>query len=109
MLAVTLAVMVQLPFTGSVPPVKVIDPAVLLIVPPHCDTLGTLASVKPLGKVSVNATPVRGTGFAEGFVSVKVKAEVAPATMEVGENALLIVGGLVTVNVSQASVGLVAP
>jgi hypothetical protein len=99
-----------LPLTGIEPPFKlsVLLGSSQLTVPLHCATLGVLAMVRPLGKVSVNATPVNVTALPTGFVRVNVKTEVTPAAMEVGEKALLMVGGAITLNVSQASVWLVA-
>ena len=101
---------VQFPFKAIEPPVKlrVLLTLSQLTVPLHCATLGVLAIVRLPGKISINATPVSGTGFPAGFVRVNVKADAAPATIEVGAKALLIVGGAITVNVSQASVWLVA-
>lgn len=53
-------------------------------------------TVKPLGKVSLKVMPDNETVFAAGFVSVKVNVVVLPCGIEVGENALLIVGGVTT-------------
>ena len=40
-----------------------------------------LATVSPVGNVSVNATPVSGTAFAAGLVMVKVNEVVAFSAM----------------------------
>src|SRR6478609_8080374 len=50
--------------------------AVVVSVPPQT-VAEALATVKPVGSVSVNATPVRATAFAAGFVMVKVSEVVA--------------------------------
>jgi len=93
-------------FTPIVPPAKLIELGVLVTRPPHCAGLGTLEIVIPAGKVSVNATPLMGTVLAAGFLRVKVSTEFAPAGMLAGAKALLMVGGVMTVNVSQAALWL---
>jgi len=59
-----------------------------------------LATVRPTGSVSVNATPVSATVLAAGFVTVKLSDEVALSAMLVGLKALLSVGGATTVIVA---------
>lgn len=103
-----LTITVQLPSTGMEPPVNVTEFEALVTVPLHCEALGTLARVMPVGKVSVKLTPVSGTVLSDGFVRVKVNAEVPPAAMGLGEKVLLMAGGAITVSSSQAAVRLVA-
>jgi hypothetical protein len=57
---------------------------------------GDEASTIPLGKVSVNATPVNAT-LALGFVIVSVKVVVPPSGTEVALKLLVIEGGDATV------------
>jgi hypothetical protein len=45
---------------GIVPPVKVIEVAVLVIVPPHCGVAGTPEIDRPGGRLSVKFAPVYG-------------------------------------------------
>src|SRR5262249_59911347 len=61
--------------------------------------LGVLATFTPDGNVSLTATPVSAVP-PFGLLMVKVSVEVPPTPMLVGENALLTVGGLVTVSVA---------
>jgi hypothetical protein len=61
-----------------------------------------LATVKPVGNVSVNATPVRATAFAAGFVMVKVREVVAFRAMPVGLKTLAIEGGATTLTLADA-------
>jgi hypothetical protein len=61
-----------------------------------------LATVKPVGSVSVNVTPVRATVLAGGFVMVNVK-EVVPFTpIDAGLKALAIEGGATLVRLKVA-------
>jgi hypothetical protein len=79
--------------------------AVVVSVPPHTVAVA-LATVSPVGSVSVNDTPVSATVLAAGFVIVNVKDVVAFSAIEVGLNTLAIDGGAITVN---TAVLLVAP
>ena len=100
---------IQVLFAGMLPLISETESAVLLTVPPHCETFGTLARVMPGGKASLNATPVRGTLF--GLVMVKVSADVDASAIGLGENTLLMEGGnrdSSTINVSQVWSGFVA-
>ena len=113
---VMLASTVQLPLAANEHPVKVIELLVLLTVPLHSETSGTLARVKLAGKFSVKPMPVSApvVGSVLGLVMVKVKSEVPPAGIELGEKDLLIVGGEIkgvgfTVSVSHPSSALVCP
>lgn len=75
--------------------------AVVVSVPPQTVAV-ELATVRPVGKVSVNATPVSGSTFAAGLVMVKV-SEVVPLTlMEDGLNILAMEGGVSTLMLAEA-------
>ena len=76
---------------GMLPLDKLTESDVLLTVPPHCETFGTLARVIPAGKASLNATPFNATEF--GLLIVKVSAEEEASATGFGENTLLIAGG----------------
>jgi hypothetical protein len=58
------------------------------------------ATVNPVGKVSVNATPVRATVFAAGLVIVNVTEVVPFIAITLGLKTLLISGGAITVSVA---------
>src|SRR5882724_4771524 len=75
--------------------------AVRVSVPPHtvAEAFGT---VRPVGSVSVNATPVSAAAFAAGFVIVKVSEVVALTAMALGLNALAITGGAITLMLAEA-------
>src|SRR5215471_20097136 len=79
--------------------------AVVVNVPPHT-VLVPLATVNPVGNVSVNATPLRATALAAGLVIVKVNEVVAFNAMVAGLNALAIEGGATTVMLAEAAVPL---
>ena len=55
-----------------------------------------VAMIKPVGKVSVNVTPV-AAGLLIGFVSVNVNTDVAPAEIVVGRNAFVSFTSCVTI------------
>ncbi len=77
-------------------------------VPPHTVEV-LLATVNPVGRVSVNATPVSATVLAAGFVIVNVSSVVLCNWVLVGLNALAIEGGATTVNVAVLLVVPVPP
>jgi hypothetical protein len=93
-----LTLTVQELLAGIVPPVglpnvSVVAPAVGDQVgePPQVVlALGVAATSSPLGRVSVNVTPVNCTLL--GLLSVKVNIEVALTATVLGEKALVIVG-----------------
>src|SRR5260370_36761125 len=60
------------------------------------------ATVSPVGSVSANATPVRGTVLAPGLVMVKVSDVVVFSAMVTGLKALAIEGGATTVMEAEA-------
>ena len=81
----------------------VVDPAVAVKVPPQVlVALGVLATCTPVGKVSLTARPVRITVLPVGLVMVRVRVEVPPTAMLLGEKALVIVGGISTDKVAEA-------
>src|SRR5512144_2645845 len=69
--------------------------AVVVSVPPHT-VAKALATVSPVGRVSVNATPVSATALAAGLVMVKVNDVVAFSAMPAGLKTLAIDGGATT-------------
>ncbi len=77
-------------------------------VPPHTVEV-LLATVNPVGSVSVNATPVSATVLAAGLVIVNVSNDVLFSWVLVGLNALAIEGGATTVNVAVLLVVPVPP
>src|SRR5258708_3926025 len=90
--------------TASVPPAKLTDVAfaTAVVVPPQVlFAFGGLARIKPAGRLSVNATPVRAT-FEFGFWIVKVKVVKPPIGCKGGLNELVIVGGAATVRFAVA-------
>ena len=74
------------------PPDKVIDPEVLVTVPPHWEAVGALATVIPLGNVSVNPIPVISVRVFELDI-VKLSVLVPPVSIPDGEKLLDKVGG----------------
>lgn len=79
--------------------------AVVVKVPPQTVD-EPLATVSPVGRVSVNATPVKATELADGFVMVNVNEVVALTAIVEGLNVFAIDGGATTVT---TAVLLVAP
>src|SRR5262249_38139503 len=74
---VTVTLNWQLPFAAIVAPVSAMPVgAVVVSVPPQTVEVA-LATVKPVGRVSVKATPVSETVLAAGFVIVNVSDVVA--------------------------------
>src|SRR6266852_3631543 len=88
-----------------VPPLRLIEvlPAVGVNVPPLHVLLafGVAATCRPPGKVSLTATPLKAVPVL-GLVMVKVRVEVPPTEVVVGEKALLILGGATTVRPAEA-------
>jgi hypothetical protein len=90
------------PPTAMVAPVNEIPVgAVVVSVPPQTVDV-PLATVNPVGSVSVNATPVSGTVLAGGFVIVKVSVVVVLSAIVVGLKALAIDGGATTIRLAVA-------
>src|SRR5262249_28466075 len=81
------------PLAAIVAPVSEIPVgAVVVTVPPQI-VAEALPTVKPVGSVSVNATPVRDTAFADGLVIVNVNEVVAFSAMDEGVKTVAIHGG----------------
>jgi len=84
------------------PPLRLMEvlPAAAVNVPPHVLlALGTVATCRPAGKGSLTATPLKAVPVF-GLVMVKVRVEVPPTAVVVGEKALLMLGGATTVSVT---------
>src|SRR5580693_8185322 len=78
------------------------DPAVAVIAPPQFVTrLDGVATTSPAGRLSVNAIPFT-VKLTLGFVTVKVRLVVPLSGIVAAPNALVIVGGLITVMVAEA-------
>jgi hypothetical protein len=91
---VTFRANVQDAVAGSVPPDRLAldDPAVAVAVPPHVlDNAFGVATTKPAGNVSVNATPDNAV-VAFGLVIEKVKLVVPPTGIDAAPKALAIDG-----------------
>ena len=91
---VTFTDTVQLLFGGMVPPDKLIapEPDVAVVVPPHVDASPFgVATVTPVGSVSLKAAPVNGVAKLE-LVNVNVRVEFLPAAIVGGVKALVSVG-----------------
>jgi sorbitol-specific phosphotransferase system component IIC len=98
---VTVTLNWQWPLAATVAPAKEIPVgAVVVSVPPHTVAV-LLATVKPVGSVSVNATPF-STVAAFPFVMVNCSDVVVFNGIEVGLNTLAIVGGCATVRFAVA-------
>ncbi len=74
---------------------------VVVSVPPQT-VAEALATVNPVGSVSVNATPVSATALAAGLVIVKVSEVVAFKAMLLGLNTLAMDGGASTLMLAEA-------
>lgn len=89
-------------FTGTVAPDNAMPVGdVVVNVPPHTVEV-LLATVNPVGSVSVKATPDSGTSFAAGFWIVNVSEVVAFTAMVEGLNTLAIPGGATTSMLAEA-------
>jgi hypothetical protein len=75
--------------------------AVVVSVPPHTVAVA-LATVSPVGSVSVKATPVSGPTFAAGLVIVNVSEVVAFSAMLFGLNTFAMEGGASTLMLAVA-------
>src|SRR6266853_5348786 len=92
-------------FTAIVAPVRAIPVgAVVVTVPPQTGA-EAFATVSPAGKVSVKATPVRGSTLAAGLVIVNCRLVVAFKLMVEGLNNLAIEAGASTFTVAVLLVG----
>jgi hypothetical protein len=90
------------PFTATVAPVKAMPVGAVVVSVPPQTVAETFATVRPVGSVSVNATPVSATAFAAGLVTVNVSEVVAFSAMDAGLNTLAIDGGATTLMLAEA-------
>ena len=86
-----------MPPAAIVAPVKLMPVGFVVVKVPPQTVEVLLATVSPVGSVSVNATPVRATVLAAGLVIVNVSDDVLFNWVLVGLNALAIEGGATTV------------
>jgi len=89
-------------FTAMVAPVNAISVGEVVVNVPPQTVAEALATVKPVGSVSVKATPVSGSTFAAGLVIVKVSEVVAFSAILLGLNTLAIDGGASTFTLAEA-------
>jgi len=103
--AVTLSETVQLLLVARVTPLRLTlpDAGVAVMLPPQ-DVLKMfgVATTRPAGRVSVNATPTRGTVLAAGLVMVMMSEVVPLRAMLAAPKLLAITGGATTVKVAVA-------
>jgi len=91
------------PLAATVPLDKLIElePATAAVVPPQVLLAAFgVETTSPVGKVSLNATPLRLVEF--GLLMVNVRLVLAFSKMELAPKALLIVGGVATVMLAEA-------
>src|SRR5437868_13979431 len=89
-------------FTAIVAPVREMPVGAVVVSVPPQTVAEALATVSPVGSVSVKATPVRGSTFAAGLVIVKVSEVVAFRLIVEGLNTLAIDGGASTFTLAVA-------
>ena len=89
-------------FAAMVAPVRAIPVGAVVVSVPPQTVAEALATVSPVGSVSVNATPVSATAFAAGFVIVNVSEVVAFSAMLDGLKTLAIDGGATTLIEAEA-------
>lgn len=101
----TFAVKLQEPPAAMVPPLKLMVPlpamAVIVPLPQDPVTFAGLATTRPDGRLSVNATPLSATPVF-GFVMLKLKVLAPFNGIMVGLKALTIDGGEATVKLAEA-------
>ena len=96
---VTVTLKEQLPPPLIEPPLReMVDGEVVVSVPPHCEE-EELATVKPLGRVSVKLTPVSPVEVL-GLLMEKVSVVVLPVKMGLALKDLAITGGSTTVRLA---------
>jgi hypothetical protein len=83
------------------PDSEMVLPPLVTTVPLHAPVV-PLTTVRPAGKMSVNATPVSSTVLAAGLVMAKVRVVVAFSAMAVGLKDLAIEGGATTTILAEA-------
>src|SRR5947209_3280663 len=79
-----------------VAPVNAIPVGEVVVNVPPQTVAEALATVSPVGNVSLKATPVSASTFAAGLVMVKVSEVVAFSAIPLGLNTLLMEGGAST-------------
>jgi hypothetical protein len=89
-------------FAATVAPLSAIPVGAVVVSVPPQTVAEALATVKPVGNVSVNATPVKATAFAAGLVIVNVSDVVAFSAIDAGLNTLAIEGGTTTLTLAEA-------
>src|SRR5438270_4066498 len=89
-------------FTAIVAPVREMPVGEVVVSVPPQTVAEAFATVRPVGSVSVKATPVRGSTFAAGLVIVNVKEVVAFSAMDEGAKTLAIDGGASTLRLAVA-------
>jgi len=89
-------------FAAIVAPVSAIPVGAVVVSVPPQTVAEALATVRPVGSVSVNATPVSETAFAAGLVIVNVNDVVAFSEMVEGLNTFAIDGGATTLTLAEA-------
>lgn len=89
-------------FAAIVAPVKAIPVGEVVVSVPPQTVAEALATVSPVGRVSVNATPVSASVLAAGFVMVKVREVVAFSAIVAGLNTFAIDGGATTLMLAEA-------
>ena len=89
-------------FTAMVAPVKAMPVGAVVVSVPPQTVAEAFATVKPVGSVSVKATPVSATVFAAGFVIVNVSEVVAFSAIVEGLKTLAIDGGASTLMLAVA-------
>ncbi len=108
----TLALTVQELLGRIVPPLRLMvpEPAFAVKVPVLQEPVAPLgvATNTLAGRVSVNATPVNGTGFADGFVMVKLRTDTPLGAISDGLKLFEIEGGTSTRRVADAWLPVVA-
>src|SRR5579859_274414 len=96
---------VQEVLTAMLPPVRLmlVDPATAVAVPPQVlERPFGVETTRPVGSVSLNATPASATALAAGLVMVNVSDVVPFSGIVVGLNALAIEGGATTLMLAEA-------
>jgi hypothetical protein len=88
--------------TAIVAPVNAIPVGEVVVSVPPQTVAEALATVSPVGNVSVKATPVRASTLAAGLVIVNVKEVVAFSAMDEGAKILAIDGGASTLRLAVA-------
>lgn len=88
------------PLAAMVAPVSEIPVGAVVVNVPPQTVADALATVSPVGSVSVNATPVSDTAFAAGLVIVNVSEVVAFRAIEVGLKTFAMEGGPTTLMVA---------